>query len=378
MTPKFVTKIKNFGGLIKMNLIKSDKIKELCLGLNKSKVLKMRELINSDPYLVFDNREICQTYNFKHGDKLEVSKSRTILSRLSKNRMLLSTKTQLRNGYFYSLNNKVELEKLCNNHLLPYDFEDKDYVLDLIIKSNFEKLNINERINEYFPKSSGFIDKYGRSYLLSEEVKTFIAMNIGFLMCDGHIKKNLDQIHYFFNQESDAKLFKSDFLLVFNKEKLSLNYTCNCFTIGICSKDLAILFNELGVPRGNKVYQQFLIPNWIFNGSDNIKRIFLSTIYGNEGSKPQDNKWRIQFVLSKSKEHVPNLLQFLNQIRSMLNYFGIQTSHIQLRKQKRRAFSGRFYIKGKENIKIFYNRIGFLYASEKQEVLKSLIVNENS
>ena len=148
-----------------------------------------------------------------------------------------------------------------------------------------------------------------------------------------------------------------------------------CFQVGICSKDLASLFNSLGVPAGNKIYQPFLIPDWICKGPSSTKSLFLSTIYVNQGSKPQNNKWRIQFVLSKTKEHVPNLLQFLNQIRGMLHHFGISTSHIQLREQKRRAFSGRFYINGKKNLLKFYHNMGFLYASEKQDVLKSLILD---
>ena len=63
----------------------------------------------------------------------------------------------------------------------------------------------------------------------------------------------------------------------------------------------------------------------------------------------------------------------LNQIRTMLSYFGITTSHIQLRKQPGRQFHGRFYIKGKENLRKFYKQFCFLYASEKQEVLEDLI-----
>ena len=62
----------------------------------------------------------------------------------------------------------------------------------------------------------------------------------------------------------------------------------------------------------------------------------------------------------------------------MLYHFGITTSNIQLRKQKRRAFCGRFYIKGRGNLIKFYSKIGFLYASEKQKVLESLILNGKS
>lgn len=173
-------------------------------------------------------------------------------------------------------------------------------------------------------------------------------------------------------------MFKSYFLSIFPKEKISIKFCSYCYVITVCHKNLAKFFNSLGVPTGNKVYNPFLVPEWIYNGPTNIKRIFLSTIYGNEGSKPQDNKWRIQFVLSKTKEYVPNLLQFLNQVRAMLSHFGISTTHIQLRKQRGRAFSGRFYIKGKENLIKFYNKIGFSYASEKQKVLEALILNGKS
>ena len=355
-----------------MDLIKLDEIKEISRRLDKSKVKNMCKLINANSDLVFDNREICKIYNSNYPNKLEINKSSTILSRLFRKGMLLRTKTQLRDGYFYSLNNEEELFRLYDEHLLPYDFDNRKYILDLITKNAFEKLAVNEEIKSY-PPNSDFIDKYGMSYFLNERVKTFMAINLGFLMCDGHITKNMHQMNYFFNQKEDAESFKSDCLSIFNKERLSLKYHQFCFKVGICNKSLAMLFNSLGVPKGNKVFQPFLAPNWIYYGPNSIKRAFLSTIYGNEGSKPQDNRWRIQFVLSKAKEHVPNLLQFLNQIRTMLNHFDISTSHIQLREQKRRAFCSRFYIKGKENLIKFHEQIGFLYASEKQEVLESLI-----
>lgn len=346
--------------------------------LKSSKVKNVCKLLNLNPNIIFDNKTICQLYNSKYTkDKLEVDRSTTILSRLFRKGMLLRTKTQLKDGYFYSLNNIQELNEVYNNYLLPYDFDNKEELMNLIIKNKFEDLGVTEQINKYLPINSNFVNKYGLDYILNERVRTFIAINIGFLMCDGHIKKDFGQVQYFFNQEEDAELFKSDFLSIFNQEKLSLNYVAYCYKVGICSKNLTNFFNLLGVPAGNKVYQPFLVPNWIYNGSNSIKRAFLSVLYGNEGSKPQHNVWRVQFVLSKTKEYVPNLLKFLNQIRTILNHFGISTSHIQLRKQAGRAFSGRFYIKGRENLTKFHNEIGFLYASEKQNALKLILQRKN-
>ncbi|MEK6869351.1 MAG: LAGLIDADG family homing endonuclease, partial [Nanoarchaeota archaeon] len=311
----------------------------------QSKAEKMYKLIEVNPDLIFNLRKICQIYNYKTMDRIKPLRASTIISRLYQKGWLFRTKTQLKNGYLYTLNNKNLLDSAYDNYLLPYDFENREDIIKSLTKNNFGTLRVNERISSY-----------------TENYSDFLAMNVGFLMCDGHIKKNLQQINYFFNQKDDAELFTKYFLSVFSQEKLSLAYHSSCFRVGICNKSLASLFNSLGVPTGNKVYKPFLVPKWIYYGSDKIKSTFLSTIYGNEGSKPQNNKFRIQFVLSKNKDFVPNLLEFLNQVRSMLNHFGISTSHIQLRKQKRRAFCGRFYIKGKDNLVKFYNKIGFLYA----------------
>lgn len=343
-----------------------------------SKAKRIYKLITSNPNSIFNLGKVCQMYNSKYNENINPYVVTTILSRLFNKGKILRTENQLSKGYLYSLSNKEGLDFLYDYYLLPYYFGNRKELINIITKNNFENLRVNGWLSTYLSKNSDFIKNYGLNYISSENVSAFIAMNIGFLMCDGHLKKDLQQVCYFFNQKRDAELFKKDFLSVFNKEKLSLVYRAYCYTVGICNRNLLLFFNYLGVPTGNKVYKPFLVPNWIYSGPTNIKRIFLSTIYGNEGSKPQDNRWRIQFVLSKTKEYVPNLLQFLNQIRTMLNHFGIGTSNIQLRKQKRRAFCGRFYIKGKENLVKFYNEIGFLYASEKQEILESLVLKGKS
>ncbi|MBL7055628.1 hypothetical protein ISS07_01815 [Candidatus Woesearchaeota archaeon] len=329
------------------------------LSIDDSKAKKIWEIIESSPNQVFNLRKICQLYNSKYDNKIEPLRASTIISRLYNRSKIIRTKTQLKDGHLYSLSNKIELDALYKNYLLPYDFEDKENILKLLTKNRFGKLRTDNKE-------------------LSDDISSFVALNVGFLMCDGHIKNNLLQIRYYFNQKSDAKLFKTNFLLFFPKERVSIKPTSSCYTLTVCNKKLATYFHSLGVPRGNKVCQPFTIPSWIYHGSDPIKRTFLSVIYGNEGSKPIKNKWRIQFVLSKNKKFVPDLLLFLNQIRTMLNHFDINTSHIQLRKQKNREFCGRFYITGKENLVTFYNKLEFSYASEKQKVLESLILKGKS
>ncbi len=342
-----------------------------------SKSKRIYEMFLSNPNNIFDNEKLKNSFNFRYNDKIDSHSTSTVLSRLFKKNRLIRTPTQLKSGYYYSLSNKKELDRRFKNHLLSYDFKNKEKLIGLINKNNFKRLKDNIRLDLSNIKKFDFIKRYGLSHFDKEVIK-FLVLNVGFLMCDGHLDNNFKKLDYFFFRKRDGIKFIKDFKSFFKKEHLNLRYTCFCYHVKFTSKSFAKLMNVLGVPMGNKVFQAFLIPDWIYYGPDEIKKIFLSIVIGNEGSKPQDSRWRIQFVLSKNKENIENLLIFLNQIRSMLSHFGISTSHIQLRKQKGRQFNGRFYIKGKENLVKFYKILEFSYASEKQEVLESLILNGKS
>ena len=59
------------------------------------------------------------------------------------------------------------------------------------------------------------------------------------------------------------------------------------------------------MPNGNKTDQEFLIPKWVMNGSDEIKSNFLSGFYDAEGSinynKIPNNKVRWRIGLQQNK-----------------------------------------------------------------------------
>jgi hypothetical protein len=347
------------------------------LDSNSSKAKRVYGIFKSNPHEVFDIRGMTNTYNQIYTDNTGTTTISTIITRLYVKNKLIRTPTQLNSGHFYSIMNQEKIDEIYRKYLLPCDFDDNEMILGLITQNKFEKLKTDAKLDFSKINDFKFIKKYGVDYFYNPKVLNFMATNLGFLMCDGHIGKHKNLARYTFNQEIDAISFKSYFNSIFPKEHLPVKYWSYCFNINLCGKPFATLFNYLGVPSGNKVFQPFLIPDWIYNGSDEIKRTFLSIIYGNEGAKPQDNRWRIQFVLSKAKRYVPNLLEFMSQVRTMLAHFGITTSHIQLRKQKGRQFCGRFYIKGKDNLLKFYNHLEFAYASEKQEVLESLLRRDN-
>jgi len=335
-------------------------------------------IFRDNPYHIYTARDLENIFSAKYDLGLSKSKITMILYRFYQKKLINRTPTQLADGYYYSLKNKALLHKIHQTHLFPYTIKDKHLYLDQITLSNFAELSCDNKLDLKKINHFNFLKNYEHN-LDSPAMISMLTTIIGFIMCDGSINEFKNSVKLFFRRKYDACLFMEKFLGIFKFEDIvcRLNNKGGSYDIILRkASSAADFFYFLGAPKGNKVFQPFIVPDWIYQGPDEIKRIFLSTVIGNEGSAPSNNRWRIQFVLSKCEEHLSNLLSFLNQIRAMLYHFGITTSHIQLRKQKGRQFYGRFYIKGKENLHKFYNGFSFLYASEKQEVLNDLIFRD--
>ena len=334
---------------------------------------KIYGLFLKNPDTIYTTSDLVNIFNNRNDNPTKKEIVTMILTRLHKKNLIQRTPTQLANGHRYSLHNQKTLKQMYEKYLLPYPFEFNNELITKIKNSTFDKLSGKFSLDINKLKELSFTKKYHLKKFKSNKTQQFLALLVGFIMCDGSINTSGKRVQFFFRKDHDAKLFVRDFKTFFPLENFRVNSQNKgaSYSVEISKgSEIAELLHELGAPQGNKVFHPFLIPLWIYHGSDEIKKIFLSTVIGNEGSAPSKHKWRIQFVLSKSKEHVPNLINFLNQIRAMLYHFEITTSHIQLRKQEGRQFHGRFYIKGKENLRKFYNEFSFLYASEKQAILK--------
>ena len=343
---------------------------------NTSKTERFYNIFLENPNTIFNSKDLMLKFNNSFEDKIPLELVSMMLTRLSQNNKILRTKTQTQKGFLYSLKNQKRLDALYFNYLSPYNFTNKEKIVELMLLNQFEKLKTNFPIPPL--KNYKFFNKYEPELTNLESTKIFLAKLVAFVMGDGNIQKNSSRIIFFFKEQRDVEVFKKNILQHFPKEKPRAIKIEFCYACQINNKNFMVLLNELGAPQGNKVFQPFKIPNWIYHGPNPIKLAFLSTIYGNEGSKPQDNRWRIQFVLSKNQANIEDLLIFLNQIKIMLYHFNISTSFTQIRKQKGRQFHGRFYIKGKENLHKFYKLLEFSYASEKQKVLEDLILRDLS
>ncbi len=97
---------------------------------------------------------------------------------------------------------------------------------------------------------------------------------------------------------------------------------------------------DLGHPIGKKTDISFKIPDWIMDGSIDIKKEFLGGYFGAEGSNPdfrgnENNKLRRSFCvnrfsISKRSDLVENGIFLASQIKKLLSEFHIEISDIKI------------------------------------------------
>ncbi len=148
-------------------------------------------------------------------------------------------------------------------------------------------------------------------------------------------------------------------------------------TIVVGSLGLPILLYTLGAPFGSKSKNKFEVPKWIFKSPKWIKRLYLASFFGAEMTRPtirRAEKYRFgpaRLSINKSKKLKDNGLIFLNQIKTLLEEFGVEVTKI-FELKGVRTKSGDETIKlridissKEENLKKLWSRIGFEYCQER-------------
>ncbi|MDO8480316.1 MAG: LAGLIDADG family homing endonuclease [Nanoarchaeota archaeon] len=330
---------------------------------------RILEFFNESHSRVYTSRELRSEYGKKYG-ALNARIFCNSINRLLKKDRLQRSSNRTNEGYLFTLDNFSGLKTRFEEYLIPQDFPNRSYLLSLLNTDSF-KANQSSK-EEKGIHQTPLSKEYPKRYLGYKKVNLFLAKLVAFSMGDGHLNLNHNKLVLCFFLKEDACKFRSDFSTFFPRHSCILYKGDGCFNCAINQYSFVQSLFLLGAPSGNKVYQSFLIPSWIVYGSPAIKKAFLSVIIGNEGSKPSKQYRRIQFVISKNEKYIEHLLLFINQIKQMLACFGINSTYTQLRKQVGRNYYARFYIRGEENLELFYRNIGFSYASEKQEGLTML------
>jgi tRNA-splicing ligase RtcB len=183
----------------------------------------------------------------------------------------------------------------------------------------------------------------------------FILKIIGYHMGDGimYISKN-KAIIWFYGQPEELELIRQDiFKIGYTPSKIytrerkhstattykTYEFTNKEYSIKVTSRSFLALLLALGVPMGKKVYQSYFVPEWVFNLKKWQKRLFLVGLFDAELSSPK-SLYNYNFhapCLSMNKEgsSINNGTVFMNQIKTLLNEFGVQTQKIGKRKERK-------------------------------------------
>ena len=177
--------------------------------------------------------------------------------------------------------------------------------------------------------------------------KDIKAMLFGYMIGDGWISKGKNSKGIMVYQSGfsgdicSLKIIKDDLIKCFGnigKAKISSNQTfspkynisgtTNKFS---CTQNVTKEFIKLGMPTGRRVEKEFLLPDWIVNGSYDIKKNFISGLYSAEGTTPQmqinDRTLKpLTLCLTKRIELKENLIEFMNQVIKIINDLGIDCS----------------------------------------------------
>lgn len=155
-----------------------------------------------------------------------------------------------------------------------------------------------------------------------------------YLTFDGHIYKDSKSIFYSSKNISDIKDFENIIL-----RKFSMNGKCKLNSAGsenqthqfyVFNKRIATELFNLGIPKGDKVTQEFNVPRWI-KDSKELAREYLKIAFLCEGSMKENRRNpRIQINTAKTEDFIPSGIAFMNELREMLLKFGIRTTECSL------------------------------------------------
>lgn len=147
-------------------------------------------------------------------------------------------------------------------------------------------------------------------------------------------------------------------------------------SIGIQTRSFAILMKALGLPFKNKTKQYFRVPAYIFSLPLWLKRLYLASYFGAEMSKPKAqtryNLYCPTVSLNKIEQLRFNGLEFMEDIKRLVESFGIRTAPLSydkqyLNKEGNWTYRIRLLIQeDTENLIKFYSQINYEYCKEKR------------
>jgi DNA-directed RNA polymerase beta subunit/intein/homing endonuclease len=209
-----------------------------------------------------------------------------------------------------------------------------------------------------------------------------IARVVGFTMTDGSIsiyKKGngvTTQSGYNFGSYKDAEIFENDIQQIgFSKMKISESNRILHDTLRhtFRANHSALLGNfllTLGVTPGkNTEVERLPVPDWIMNGSKNIKKEFLAAFQGGDGCKIYHNKRRRISTGPMNQlikpEYEESLVNFIKQMMILFEEFDIDVTFKTKKYSETRIKLGYKISDSHANLIKCFETIGYRYDSHK-------------
>jgi len=278
----------------------------------------------------------------------------------------------------------VEYEEPKNIKLV-----DKEKIIDVL-----RKFNLPDNGNRWLQIIKWFEKKDLLKLSLSSPQMPYLIKVIGYAFGDGTLNlmtKKKRRIACFHGRLEDLKEIQRDLEIIgihskiytrkrFHKFSAAYQKTYefeveeNCLRVG--STAFAILLYILGVPFGNKTYQEINVPSWLWKAPLWQKRLFLASFFGAEmltpASSSKFNFYAPTLNINKAIPLEDNGRDFLKEIKKLLKEFGVSSGEIVKLEElanREKTVGLRFQIESssKKLIK-FYETIGFEYNREKQKL----------
>ncbi len=259
-----------------------------------------------------------------------------------------------------------------------YDIMTVESFKDILIKFNISENLINNHINKLVDLKL--------LPLHSDDVRLpVLARIVGFTMTDGSVSiyKNRNNITtqagYNFGCYEDADEFENDIEFIgFGKQKITESirelhgYTTHTYRVNH-SADLGNLLLTLGVTPGkNTEVERRPVPDWIMNGTKNIKKEFLAGFQGGDGCQIRYNKRNsgYNFVCAETTQQINpkyqnSLEYFMKQMIQLFTEFNIDVNMTISNKIDDRMTIGYKIRDTQDNLINYFDTIGYRYDTRK-------------
>ena len=288
---------------------------------------------------------------------------------------------------FYTQHGMLKAGKLKKGDLIAtYLFKGVGY------SKPSNKIIVNERVVLEKLESLGIDRKSFRARLIVSKLKQrgllpldynhpkipILIKLMGFLFGDGSmnfIGKRRDGILSFSGKKEDLETIRED-IKKLGYTPSPLHRNGKEFVVNASS--LLVLMYCLGVPLGNKSKQRVRVPAWLYKAEPWQKRLFISALFGCELRKPYPRKNKKAnfsapvLTVGKEKKFEKNAYEYLNDIKNLLNEFGIKVLYIK-KHREHKAKDGTVSVHidlvispSTENLIRLYEKVSYLYNSERK------------